>query len=103
MRRNVPAHERQTQAILLYGHHAVRAALANPERPCRRLLVTENAARRLEAQVLRPELAVERVSVRELDRLLGEGVVHQGCCLEVEPLPERALGDMIASFPSAAL
>src|SRR5260370_40434574 len=35
---------------ILYGWHTVVAALANPERHIRKLMLTENAARRLAAQ-----------------------------------------------------
>ena len=33
--------------VILYGWHTVVAALANPQREIRKLLLTENAARRL--------------------------------------------------------
>ncbi|HTF72865.1 MAG TPA: RNA methyltransferase substrate-binding domain-containing protein, partial [Bradyrhizobium sp.] len=33
--------------VILYGWHTVAAALANPQRQIRKLLLTENAARRL--------------------------------------------------------
>ena len=33
--------------VILYGWHTVAAALANPQRHIRKLLLTENAARRL--------------------------------------------------------
>ena len=33
--------------MILYGWHTVAAALANPQRHIRKLMLTENAARRL--------------------------------------------------------
>ena len=37
--------------VILYGWHTVAAALANPQRQIRKLLLTENAARRLAEHV----------------------------------------------------
>src|ERR1700720_4472691 len=51
--------------VILYGWHTVTAALANPSRRIRKLLLTENAARRLaeekietrvEPEIVRPSL-----------------------------------------------
>ncbi len=80
--------------IRLFGIHAVTAALQNPERRIKRLLMTDNAERRLaEALAARPT-AHEAVTPRDLDRLLGADAVHQGVMLEVEPLPEPSLDDL---------
>lgn len=80
--------------ILLYGIHAVEAALANPRRTIGKLLATENAARRLKialkARGVRPEDALPK----QLDRLLGSDAVHQGVVLETEPLPTVELADV---------
>ena len=106
MHRSAPhtAADRQGETILLYGHHAVAAALANPERPCHRLFVTENAARHLGGVVgSRPGLSVERVHAREIDRRLGTDAVHQGCCLEAAPLPHRELHRVVPELPAQAL
>ena len=65
----------------LYGLHAVRAALANPERRTHRLLATEAAAKRLEA-----DAAVEITDGERLSALVGRDAVHQGVVLECEPL-----------------
>ena len=72
----------------LYGVHAVEAALRNDARKVLRLLMTENAENRLAEAVSARQAAPERVSPRELDRMLGEDTVHQGVLLETEPLDE---------------
>jgi 23S rRNA (guanosine2251-2'-O)-methyltransferase len=74
--------------LRLFGLHAVEAALKNPARRANRLLLTENAERRLTEMVGRIDAPIERVSPRDLDRLLGPDAVHQGVVLETEPLPE---------------
>ncbi len=82
--------------VLLFGIHAVEAALRNPARPAVRLQLTENAERRLsEAIAARGGLTTERVIPRDLDRLLGADTVHQGALLETEPLPEQSLEDLV--------
>ncbi len=72
---------------MLFGLHAVEAALANPKREVVRLIATENTADRLAALIAKRALSVEQASPRDLDRLLGSDSVHQGVALEVEPLP----------------
>ena len=84
---------REDDVLRLYGVHAVEAALQNPQRKIRRLLVTENAEKRL-APALAGRAAPERVTPRDLDRLLGPDTVHQGVLLETEPLEEPSLADM---------
>ncbi len=84
----------------LYGRHPVIAALANPERRCRRLLATEAALAELRRSLGddqgRSHLRVEAVSRADLARALPAGAVHQGMALEVEPLSARALEDACA-------
>lgn len=94
----------QPQGLLLYGSHAVRAALANPKRHCHRLLLTEEAYRREGAaleklgrnRVNPPSL--ERVERQELDLLLP-GAVHQGIAIDVAPLAAPALQDFLDQLP----
>lgn len=86
----------------LYGFHTVEAALRNPARKIMRLCATENAERRLAdalaaRQVSVGHVPVERVSPRDLDRLLTHEAVHQGVLIETEPLPEPALADLAAA------
>lgn len=83
--------------VRLYGLHTVRAALDNPNRRIRSMMVTRNAQERLGI----PDLAAlsfgaELVEPRDIDKLTGSDAVHQGVLVEAEPLkPKRldALGD----------
>jgi 23S rRNA (guanosine2251-2'-O)-methyltransferase len=76
-----------TKGVWLYGRHAVEAALANPRRSCHRLLATADALARLGTSAERAGLEVNVVEREGIDRLLGEGTVHQGLALSVAPLP----------------
>ncbi|HET6321678.1 MAG TPA: 23S rRNA (guanosine(2251)-2'-O)-methyltransferase RlmB [Hyphomicrobium sp.] len=87
----------------LFGVHAVEAALRNAERTVQRLLMTENAENRLAEAVAARQVAPERVSPRDLDRLLGEDTVHQGVMLETEPLPEPDVAELLARPGSGPL
>jgi 23S rRNA (guanosine2251-2'-O)-methyltransferase len=82
--------------VLLYGVHAVEAALLNPRRKILRLLMTENAENRLKEALNARQLAAERVSPRDLDRRLGPDTVHQGALAEAELLDEPTLADLAA-------
>jgi 23S rRNA (guanosine2251-2'-O)-methyltransferase len=93
-------HRSAPDRILLYGLHAVEAALANPGREIKRLRATENAAHRLEAALSARGIVAEVTTPRELDRLLGGDSVHQGVVLEVEPLPPA---DLDAVSPEGVL
>ena len=76
---------------IIYGLHAVEAALSNPKRRVRSLAVTKNGFDRLKEAV--PELAVEPevLHPRDLDRRLEPGAVHQGVLLLADPLPQPRL------------
>ena len=84
----------------LFGVHAVRAALLNPDRSCRRLLCTEAAEGRAaeivaEARALRLDRPAPQVIDRaRLERLVPPGAVHQGLVAEVGPLPPTDLDDI---------
>jgi len=80
--------------VLLYGIHAVEAALANPKREIRKLHLTENAAHRLEPLLLKRGLKTEPALPKTLDRLIGGDAVHQGAVIEVEDLPTLDLDDI---------
>ena len=89
-----PRRSADSDRILLYGIHAVEAALANPNRTICRLLATENAARRLDTALKTRGVRPEDALPKQLDRLLGSDAVHQGVVLETEPLPTVELEDV---------
>lgn len=72
----------------LYGTHAVRAALHNPERDVCRLLLTAAAAKTM--PVRDPNPAAEIVESNVIDQLFRTKVVHQGAAVEVLPLRHDA-------------
>ena len=73
--------------VILYGWHTVAAALANPQRHIRKLLLTENAARRLADDHIEPRVTPEIVRPSLIDQRLGPDTVHQGLLAEADPLP----------------
>jgi 23S rRNA (guanosine2251-2'-O)-methyltransferase len=85
---------RSDETVVLYGWHTVMAALANPQRHFRRLLVTENAARRLAEEKLSPSVKLEMVRPDAIDALVGPEAVHQGLYAETDPLPSPALEEV---------
>jgi 23S rRNA (guanosine2251-2'-O)-methyltransferase len=83
-------------AVWLYGHHAVAAALKNPSRRLRRLLLTEEAEGAIAKHVPQPwAMAVERVERARLDTLLGRDIVHQGAALLADPLAQPSLQSVL--------
>jgi 23S rRNA (guanosine2251-2'-O)-methyltransferase len=73
--------------VVLYGWHTVAAALANPQRHIRKLLLTENAARRLADDNIDTRVTPEIVRPQLIDARLGPDAVHQGLLAEADPLP----------------
>ncbi len=73
--------------VILYGWHTVAAALANPQRRIRKLLLTENAARRLADDNIDTRVTPEIVRPSLIDQRLGPDAVHQGLLAEADPLP----------------
>lgn len=89
-------------ALWIYGRHAVTAALANPDRRWRRLAVLAGHEREAAALVAGARAARYGGgdAVRVLDHngfaaILPGGAVHQGLALEVEPLAEHDLENVV--------
>jgi 23S rRNA (guanosine2251-2'-O)-methyltransferase len=79
-------------AVWLYGLHSVAAALANPGRRLRRLLLTEEAQQTLLQRLPPPwPLQPEQVDRGRIDHLLGRDIAHQGAALLADPLGTPSL------------
>lgn len=78
----------------LWGRHAVGAALANPRRRAIKLWATREAVARLE---LPKELTVQFADVADLGRLVPHDAPHQGLVLEVEPLEDVYLDELLGN------
>ena len=82
--------------VWLYGHHAVSAALANPARRLRRLLLTEEAEAAISKHLTPPwAVSPEKVDRARLDHLLGRDVVHQGAALLADTLAPPSLQSVL--------
>ena len=72
------------------------AALANPQRRCRRLVLTEDAEESLAGRLRQPwPVPAERIDRARLDQMLGRDVVHQGMGLLADPLPQPPLAAVL--------
>ncbi|TVV70699.1 23S rRNA (guanosine(2251)-2'-O)-methyltransferase RlmB [Sphingomonas solaris] len=75
-----------------WGRHAVIAALANPNRTVRRMWGTHEA---VDALALPSILPVTYADAADLGRLVPGDAPHQGLVIEVDPLPDMWLGDLL--------
>ena len=92
--------------LLLYGIHAVAAALANPARTIGKVYATPTALTRLEDNLIARDAAPISATPRELDQLLGARQaqpVHQGVVLDTKALPEPSLQELAEATSSASL
>jgi 23S rRNA (guanosine2251-2'-O)-methyltransferase len=76
---------------VLYGWHTVKAALQNPARRFRKLLATENAARRLTDERVALPITPEIVRPDAIAARLPADAVHQGLYAEADPLPSPSI------------
>lgn len=80
--------------VILYGWHTVTAALANPRRQIRKLLLTENAARRIAEENIDTRVQPEIVRPGLIDHRLGPDAVHQGLLAEADALDSPDIGTL---------
>lgn len=96
----------------IYGAHAALAALANPRRRIRRILVGDEAAERHGEAIARartgrpPESPLPEttpVAIADLVRFLPPDAVHQGIAVEADPLPEVSIEALCRDVPDRAV
>jgi 23S rRNA (guanosine2251-2'-O)-methyltransferase len=86
-------------SVLLYGLHAVRAAIDNSNRNIRHMRVTKNAISRLEiADPQTLPFDVEVVTPQAIDKMLPADAIHQGVVIDAAPLPAQPI-EMLKDSP----
>ncbi len=85
---------------ILYGLHAVEAALANGRRVIRHAYLTENAAAKLGPLIAARGIPTTALNPPDFEALLGgASAVHQGAVLHVEPLDQPDLDSFLDALP----
>jgi 23S rRNA (guanosine2251-2'-O)-methyltransferase len=96
MRRKARQASKPENRPRFWGHHAVAAALANPEREVVRLWVTREAAAEME---LPPSVPTTFADAADLGRMVPRDAPHQGVVAEVERLDDLLLADLLDDAP----
>ena len=84
----------------LWGKHAVVAALDNPERKVLRAWATRDAAQFMQFP---KDVAVTLAEAPDLGRLVPHDAPHQGVVIEVQPLEEAWLDEILTGAPERAV
>ena len=86
---------------IIYGKHAALAALANPMRKIKRVMLTKNTRDELAASIGEKLLSgiknLQIVDGKKLDDMLPKEAVHQGIAIECEALAQPDLQEFLAS------
>lgn len=85
---------RSNSSLILYGRHAVIAALKNPNRQISKVLVTKENADELKG--LANPVLIHTVDRKEIDRVSPSDAVHQGFAAYVKELDNVEIEDVIA-------
>jgi 23S rRNA (guanosine2251-2'-O)-methyltransferase len=84
----------------LWGKHAVSAVLDNPNRKLLRAWATRDASTFMQFP---KDLPVTLADVADLGRLVPHDAPHQGVVIEVEPLEDAWLDDLLHDVPDRAV
>ena len=97
--RNPQDHKGAEGSNWIWGVHAVRAALANRRRRCRKLLIV-GADSDFRALAAAAKVPVETVDAGAMSRALPRDAVHQGVALLADHLEEMDVHDAIETAPA---
>lgn len=88
-------------AHILYGKHAALAALANPMRRIKRVIITKNTRDELasssHAKLISSVKNLQIIEGKKLDDMLPGEAVHQGIAIECDALAQPNLQEFLAS------
>ncbi|MDR1693929.1 MAG: 23S rRNA (guanosine(2251)-2'-O)-methyltransferase RlmB [Lactobacillaceae bacterium] len=79
--------------LIIYGRHAVMAALLNPKRQINKLLVTKENFNEVKDKA--PQNFINIVDRKEIEKLLPQDAVHQGFAAYAKELESIAVEDII--------
>ena len=82
----------------MFGVHAVIAAITNPVRRKYRLVLTKNAAARINEEIATLDLPIEYADAKNFTAPLAADALHQGVALEVDQLRWPSPEKLCASF-----
>lgn len=85
--------------LILYGRHAVFAALANPERNIGKILTTRENFDELKAHCQKHNIDPAKIQIvdrSDINKILPADAVHQGYALYCAPLPGYAIEEICA-------
>ena len=94
MKKNPSQHNTSAAPLIIYGRHAVLAALQNPRRKIQKLLIT--AENRTEIAKIAPHIAPVIADKKDFSRILPQDAVHQGFALYCSRLETYNLDDILA-------
>lgn len=83
-------------SLYFFGRHACSAALANPMRKIKRVLVTANARKEMDEKMFAGHKNVSLVDASKIEALLGKDAVHQGIVVECDSLARPSLQEWLA-------
>lgn len=78
--------------LIIYGRHAVSAALKNPKRKISKILCTSDVADEIRKI---SKIAPQVVARKDLDKLLGNEAVHQGFALFCSRLEDITMDELL--------
>lgn len=81
-----------SQGLILYGRHAVLAALENPARKIHKLVCTSENAVSLRAKY--PNLNIVTADKKDIDKLVSADAVHQGFALFCSELDNLSIEEL---------